>query len=90
MDVKIIEKFEEELNRIETKECQACNYNMQSQKGHSCWNWYRSIVNEDKYRFAYVALENLLSKNQISLEEYERLEQIINIKNMENLKWFSF
>ena len=52
MDVKIIEKFEEELNRIETKECQACNYNMQSQKGHTCWNWYRSIVNEDKYMFA--------------------------------------
>ena len=89
MDVKIIEKFEKELNRIETNECQACNYNMQSQKGHSCWNWYRSIVNEDKYMFAYAALENLVSENKISDEEYERVEHIINEKNLENLKWFS-
>jgi hypothetical protein len=89
MDVKIIEKFEEELNRIETNECQACNYNMQSQKGHTCWSWYRSIVNENKYMFAYMALENLLKENQISHEEYEKLEQLIHEKNMENLNWFN-
>ena len=45
---KLVKIFEEELHKIETNECQACNYNMQSQKGHTCWNWYRSIVNEDK------------------------------------------
>ena len=83
---KLVKIFEEELHKIETNECQACNYNMQSQKGHTCWNWYRSIVNEDKYMFAYAALENLVSENKISDEEYDRLEHIINEKNLEYLK----
>ncbi len=78
MDLKLIEKFEDELNRIETNECLACNYNMQSQKGHTCWNWYRSIVNEDRYMYAYAALDKLLAENQISYLEYKILEQYIN------------
>ena len=83
---KLVKIFEEELHKIETNECQACNYNMHSQKCHTCWNWYRSIVNEDKYMFAYAALENLVSENKISDEEYDRLEHIINEKNLEYLK----
>jgi hypothetical protein len=30
--------------------------------------------------FAYVALENLLKENQISHEEYEKLEQLVCLK----------
>jgi hypothetical protein len=78
MDLKFIDIFEEELNRIETNECLACNYNMQSQKGHTCWNWYRSIVNEDRYMYAYAAMDKLLAEKQISYLEYKILEQYIN------------
>jgi hypothetical protein len=36
--------FEMKLNSIEQRNCLACNYTMQSQKGHTCWEWDQSLM----------------------------------------------
>jgi hypothetical protein len=59
MSFSILEIFLEKLNEVETRCCSACNYTQQSQKGHTCWNGYRHVTNEDQYGYAFVALEEL-------------------------------
>jgi hypothetical protein len=56
---QILSKFYSKMDEIETKNCLACNYTMQSQKGHSCWKWHRSVTNEDKYMFGAEAIDML-------------------------------
>jgi hypothetical protein len=59
MSFSILEIFLEKLNEVETRCCSACNNTQQSQKGHTCWNGYRHVTNEDQYGYAFVALEEL-------------------------------
>jgi hypothetical protein len=56
---QILSKFYSKMDEIETKNCLACNYTMQSQKVHSCWKWHRSVTNEDKYMFGAEAIDML-------------------------------
>ena len=72
MEFFLQEIFENKLHEIETRLCSACNYTLQSQKGHTCWNGYRHVTNDDKYGYAFIALEELetskiISKDQILL-----------------------
>jgi hypothetical protein len=46
----LISKLNDKLNELEVKTCLACNYTMQSQKGHTCWLWNRIILDEDFIR----------------------------------------
>jgi hypothetical protein len=60
----LISKFNDQLNELEVKNCAACNYTMQSQKGHTCWLWNRIILDEDKYLYADQAIEELNLSNE--------------------------
>jgi len=59
MSSSILEIFFEKLNEVETRYCSACNYTQQSQKGHTCWNGFRHVTNDDEFGYAFVALEEL-------------------------------
>jgi len=59
MDFSLEEIFQNKLHEIETRFCLACNYTLQSQKGHTCLSWDRNVTDEDKYGYANFALEEL-------------------------------
>ena len=74
----LIRKFNDKLNELEIKNCSACNYTMQSQKGHTCWLWNRVILDEDKFFYADQAIEELkLSSEEIQIIHKYMQEQLI-------------
>ena len=73
---ELIRHFYKTLNEIEIKNCLACFYESNSQKGHTCYKLQRSIDGkETKFLFAKDALELLLTQNTISLAESQILEK---------------
>jgi hypothetical protein len=72
----LISLFYKTLNELEIKNCLACFYESNSQKGHTCYGLQRSIDGkETKYLFSKDALELLLSQNTISISESHILEK---------------
>jgi hypothetical protein len=61
--------FEIKLHSIEQRNCLACNYTMQSQKGHTCWEWYRSVIDDDKLMYKQAALDELEAEGKIDKSE---------------------
>jgi hypothetical protein len=71
----LISKFNDKLNELEVKNCLACNYTMQSQKGHTCWLWNRIILGEDKFLYADQAIEELNLSNEDRQKIYKYMSQ---------------
>ena len=74
--------FEMKLNSIEQQNCLACNYTMQSQKGHTCWQWYRSVINDDRLMYKQIALDELEAEGKIDKSERFILDKIFCDKDI--------
>ena len=81
---KILSNFYSKLDELESKNCLACNYTLQSQKGHSCWKWHRSVTNEYKFMFASEAI-SLLCLNK---EETDYIMKHVQAEWVSELKTF--
>ncbi len=77
MSLSILEIFLERLNEVETRYCSACNYTQQSQKGHTCWNGFRRVTNDDKYGYAFVALEELEDLKIFTKDDVSSIEKFL-------------
>ena len=74
--------FEMKLNSIEQQNCLACNYTMQSQKGHTCWQWYRSVINDDRLMYKQAALDELEAEGKIDKSERFILDKMFCDKDI--------
>ena len=79
MDFNKLQIFNDKLYEVETRFCAACNYSQQSQKGHTCWNGFRHIINDDKYGYANFTLEELLFEKKISKDDILIIKEILRI-----------